>query len=109
MEKVITEILSHSSPAPIIIIQGDHGPGAYLDWDSAEKTNLDERMSILNAYYFPSGHSGSLYASITPVNSFRVLLNEYFGMNYPLLIDKVYFSTWSNPFDYIDVTGKFKK
>ncbi len=96
MEKVITDILSHSTPAPIIIIQGDHGPGAYLDWNSVEKTNLDERMSILNAYYFPGGHSGSLYASITPVNSFRVLFNEYFGMDYPLLADRVIFPPGKN-------------
>jgi hypothetical protein len=108
MEKVITDLLSKSTPAPIIIIQGDHGPGAYLDWDSAQKSNLDERMSILNAYYFPGGHSGSLYASITPVNSFRLLFSEYFGLAYPLLDDRVYFSTWTKPFNYIDVTGKLK-
>ncbi len=109
MEKVITDILLHSTPAPIIIIQGDHGPGAFLDWNSVEKTNLDERMGILNAYYFPGGHSSSLYASITPVNSFRLLFDAYFGLNYPLLEDKVYFSTWGNPFGYIDVTSRLKK
>jgi hypothetical protein len=109
MEKLISELLSRSTPAPIIIIQGDHGPGAFLDWNSVENTNLNERMSILNAYYFPGGHSGSLYASITPVNSFRVLFNEYFGMAYPLLADRSYFSTWKKPFDYIDVTDKLKK
>ena len=109
MEQVISGILSASTTPPIIIIQGDHGPGAYLDWNSVEKTNLDERMSILNAYYFPGGHSGALYAGITPVNSFRVLLDEYFGMTYPLLEDRSYFSTWKNPFDYIDVTGRLKQ
>jgi hypothetical protein len=109
MEKVITDILARSSPPPIIIIQGDHGPGAYLDWNSADRTKLDERLSILNAYYFPGGHSASLYASITPVNSFRVLLDEYFGMKYPLLADKNYYSTWNQPFTYIDVTARLKK
>jgi len=109
MEKVITNILANSKVPPIIIIQGDHGPGAYLDWSSMEKSNLDERMSILNAYYFPGGHSSSLYSSITPVNSFRILFDTYFNMNYPRLPDKSYFSTWGNPFNFIDVTSKLKK
>jgi len=108
-ENLITDILSRSTTPPIIIIQGDHGPGAYLDWSSVEKTNLDERMSILNAYYFPGIHSNLLYASITPVNSFRVLLSEYFGMNLPLLPDQSYFSTESKPYNFINVTAKLKK
>jgi hypothetical protein len=109
MEQVITDILSGSSPAPIIVLQSDHGPAAYLDWTSEANTNLDERLSILNAYYFPGGHSAELYASITPVNSFRVLFNEYFGMDYPLLADKSYYSTWNQPFNYLEVTNKLKK
>jgi hypothetical protein len=66
-------------------------------------------MSILNAYYFPGIHSNSLYASITPVNSFRLLLSEYFGMNLPLLPDQSYFSTESKPYNFINVTAKLKK
>jgi len=108
-ENLITNILSRSTTPPIIIIQGDHGPGAYLDWNSVEKSNLDERLSILNAYYFPGNHSDTLYASITPVNSFRVLLSEYFGMTLPLLPDQSYFTTASKPFDFINVTAKLKK
>ncbi len=109
LEREISRILANSDPAPIIILQGDHGPGAYLDWKSANKTNLDERLSILNAYYFPGNHTARLYPGITPVNSFRVLFNEYFGMNFPLLPDKSYFSTWTKPFSLIDVTDRLKK
>jgi hypothetical protein len=102
--KAVEEILSQSETPPIIILQADHGPGAYFDWHSLEKTNQKERMSIFNAYYFPGGDDGWLYASITPVNSFRVVLNRYFDGDYELLEDLSYFSDWSTPYDFIDIT-----
>ena len=43
----------NSPEPPIIIIQSDHGSGSKLDIESLEKTDVHERMSILNAYYFP--------------------------------------------------------
>ena len=33
-----------------------------------------------------------LYDSITPVNTFRIILNHYFNAGYDLLKDDVYFS-----------------
>jgi hypothetical protein len=36
------------------------------------------RMTILNAYYLPGGRKNT-YPSITPVNSFRVIFDHYFG------------------------------
>jgi hypothetical protein len=109
VESLITTILSSSRQQPIIIIQGDHGPGAYLNQESLEKTNLDERMSILNAYYFPGAHESRLYPTISPVNTFRILFDEYFKMNYGLLPDKNYYSKWSHPFDFTDITNKLEK
>ena len=40
-------------------------------------------MSILNAYYFPGGRYEGLYEAISPVNSFRVVLNTFFGAKLP--------------------------
>jgi len=80
LEYILPEIIKKSSVPPIIIVQGDHGVWAL---------SYPKRIQILNAYYLP-GHTGSLYPSISPVNSFRVLLNNYFGMEYPLLEDKSY-------------------
>jgi hypothetical protein len=104
LEAVIDQILSKSNPPPVIIIQGDHGPGAYLVWDSPEKSNLDERFGILNAYYFPGGDQGWLYPTVTPVNTFRIVLNRFFDEDYKLLEDESYFSPWMRPYDFIRVT-----
>ena len=87
--QVVDTIQSESATPPVIIIQGDHGPPPDL-------TNSPEvRMPILNAYYLP-GANQELYPSISPVNSFRVVLDHYFGMNLPLLEDKSYFAPNSN-------------
>lgn len=74
---ILRTIINESAISPIIILQGDHGFRA------------DNRRTILNAYYFPDGYQ-SLYPSITPVNTFRIVLDEYFGANYPILPDQSY-------------------
>lgn len=46
---------------------------------------------MLNAYYLPGANvSEILYPSITPVNTFWVIFNNYFGTNLDLLPDKNY-------------------
>ena len=102
--ETIDTILTQSSTPPIIIIQGDHGPGAHLHWGSLEKTIPAERFGILNAYYFPNQEYALLYPSISSVNSFRVLFNQFFGADYALLPDRHYYSSWSFPFDFVEVT-----
>lgn len=102
--KLIDAIISNSIQPPIIILQSDHGPSLLLDTESMDNTNLKERMSILNAYYLPGCSDKKLYKTITPVNTFRILFNHYFGTDYRLLDDKSYFSTWEKPYEFIEVT-----
>jgi hypothetical protein len=60
-------------------------------------------MAILNAYYLPGGGNQLLHDHITPVNSFRLILNYYFGANYAELENASYFSDYKNPFKYTPV------
>jgi hypothetical protein len=102
--ETVEMILSQSEIDPIIILQADHGPGAYLQTNSLESSNLKERFSILNAYHFPLQGDDVLNKNITPVNSFRLLFNRYFDASYEILDDEMYFATWRRPFRYINVT-----
>ncbi len=104
IQETIDRILAESPEPPIIIVQSDHGSELNLDTDSVRNTDLHERMSILNAYYFPGGRYEGLYQEISPVNSFRVVFNTFFGAKLPLLPDRSFFSTWTDPYRFIDVT-----
>lgn len=85
-------ILAKSDKPPIIIIQSDHGPDVSLDYFNPSLQGIFERISIFNAYYLPYGGEKLLYKNITPVNTFRLIFNYYFGTAYSLLPDKNYFS-----------------
>lgn len=106
---LIDTILEQSQGEPLIILQADHGPGAYLDWESLENSCIRERLSILNAYHLPGGKSAQevgLYPGITPVNSFRLLFDAYFGTRLGALEDRSYFALWERPQDLVDVTER---
>ncbi|MCI0862281.1 MAG: hypothetical protein J4N82_10145 [Chloroflexi bacterium] len=94
----IAEILARSEQPPIIVIQGDHGPGAYLA-PSKNDSNLKERFAILNAMHLPGEGADLLYPGITPVNTFRLILQEYFGVRLELIQDESYFSPGARPYD----------
>lgn len=90
MIPALKSIIDGSSRPVIIIVQGDHGPGRF---------SPEARMRNLNAYYVPGGQD-IFYDSITPVNTFRVILDSYFGQHLPLLPDVSRFSTYNRPYDY---------
>jgi hypothetical protein len=105
--KVVDAILAGSDQPPIIILQGDHGPGSRFGMLRVETENcLWERYSILNAYYFPDQNYEKLYPTITPVNSFRVIFNTYFGTELPLLEDKNYYASFATPYKFEEVTAR---
>lgn len=112
VKSLVENILKNSKNPPIIIVQSDEGPFPMKNpiaksepWASAENGAYAEKFPILNAYYFPDANTSGLYPSITPVNSFRVVFNTYFGTNFPLLPDKNYvFQDNQNFYKFTDIT-----
>jgi hypothetical protein len=89
--EMIDQILLDSGKPVVIILQADHGDELYLDREKPTKQGIEVRSAIFNAIYFSDGIYDGVYSSMTPVNTFRVVLNHWFGTAYPLLPDKVYF------------------
>ena len=81
IEDVVTYIQTHNRKNSVIIVAGDHGYKYY------QKQQAAYSFQNLNAIYFPDGDFRMLYDSVTPVNTFRILLNKYLGSSLPLLKD----------------------
>ncbi|MEI7481720.1 MAG: sulfatase-like hydrolase/transferase [Elusimicrobiota bacterium] len=98
---LIDEILTQSPVKPVIVLAADHGlPVGTAGVPSGAIRN---RLNIINAYYLPEGISTRLYNSISPVNTFRFIIGQYFGGGFPLLPDEHYTILWSK------LSGKLTK
>jgi hypothetical protein len=91
---VLRAILASSGQPPIVILQADHGP---------DNAGPIDRMRILNAYYLPGPGNDALYESISPVNTFRVVLDHYFGTDYGLIEDRSEYSDYETPYDFTPI------
>jgi hypothetical protein len=111
LRELINSLLSNNSNPPVIIVQADEGhwPLRYwgrsqeFDYQSATRTEILDKFEILNAYYFPGIRKTHLYPSITPVNSFRLIFNLYFGAQFRLLRDVAY-GRERSPYRFIEIT-----
>ena len=96
LEMVDTLLAGPPEEDPIIVIQSDEGPHPFrfqgneetFDWFSATKSELREKLLLLNAYYLPEVTENHLYQTISPVNTFRLIFNLYFHAAIPLLPDR---------------------
>jgi hypothetical protein len=102
--QAIEAIMAASEAEPVIILQSDHGPAAYMNLDDELRSDMHERLSILSAYRLPGEGESLLYPSITPVNSFGVVLESVFGRTFEAQPDESYFAPYWHPYDFTRVT-----
>jgi hypothetical protein len=89
IKDLVEQIMRTENPS-LVLLEGDHGfriapptnPSRYKEY-----INGKNQFKNLSAYYFYDKNYTSLYDSITPVNSFRVVLHQYFNRDLPLLKD----------------------
>jgi hypothetical protein len=105
----LEELLAQYEQPPIIIIQGDHGPGSRFSLTSLDQTDIPERYSIMNAFLLPDKGRQLLYDSISPVNTFRIVMNTCCGTNYAPLEDKSYYNPFLQPYNYTAVNESQKQ
>jgi len=103
--EIVEQLLTESAKPPVIIIQADHGIG--FDFESSNPSNesIEQKMSILSAYYLPDIEKNLSNDVITPVNTFRIIFNSYFNTNYDLLENKIYLSDDDTVGYFLDVTN----
>ena len=80
--ELIDNILAGSVSPPLIIVLSDHGFR-----HPEKKADPAYDFINLNAVYFPDGNYSQFYDSISNVNQFRLIFNQYFGQRLPMLKD----------------------
>jgi hypothetical protein len=79
----------------IVILQADEGairvarPPRGFTWQKTDRETAAPFLHIFNAVLLPDGND-RLYQTISPVNTFRVIFDEYFGADLGLLPDESY-------------------
>jgi hypothetical protein len=103
--KLVDRLLPiYGKKPPVIMLVSDEGEHPANYSVEGPDSQLQEKYNISGAYYFPGIEHTGLYQTITPVNYFRVLMNDYFHTNLALLPDRDYTSVSGA----IDITGRLR-
>lgn len=76
------DALLANDPNAIVVVFGDHGSGAGMDWSAVPDSDLAERFGNLFAARTP-GRSDVFDVNGTLVNVFPALFESYFGVSVP--------------------------
>jgi len=129
LQRLVGHIQQQSKGRAIIILQADEGPWPArfagdehtlgldtnpIRWTDLTDPELVEKMAILNAIYLPPGPDGKpvaeLAATMTPVNTFRLIFRHWFNAELAPLADKnqIYLDG-SRVLGFHDVTERLRK
>ena len=111
----VDTLLARSVIDPIVIIQADEGPYPLgvtepdFNFMEASQAQLQHKLGILNALHLPGIPPNTLFPTMTPVNTFRLVFREYFGAELPSLPDSSYiFPTRKNLYAFENVTTRIR-
>jgi hypothetical protein len=104
----VNGILENSPTPPIIILQGDHGPGLRLDRRNFAASDLRERFGILNAIHLPSKDADTIPHDLAPVNNFRLVFDHVFDTGLGLIANRHYFNRAGEHFNFTEVSDRLE-
>ncbi|NCF51581.1 hypothetical protein GWP57_08225 [Gammaproteobacteria bacterium] len=121
---LVDRILESAKTPPIIILQADEGPwparmagdesligrdAPATAWLKASDDELREKMRVLNALYLPGGGADGLPDHLSPVNTFRLIFDRYFGGTFGLLEDRSFiYDSERRLYSFTDVTERVR-
>lgn len=119
MRRILTELLAGPDEAdPIVVLQADEGPHPVryerlevdFVWPEATAAELHEKFRILNAYHLPGVEADAVIdEAITPVNTFRLIFDAYFGTDLGRLPDRAsVFESGHDLYTFTDVTRRVR-
>lgn len=105
---LLSQIDAFPDGPKIVIIHGDHGPGAYLDHEHAERTCMGERLRTFAAVYsdVPGVTSRLLSQGDEPfstVNIYRAVLSTLTETELPAVAATSHFLRWNDPTAMVNV------
>jgi hypothetical protein len=101
--KQLVDFLQTRVRPTVIIVSGDHGPGAHFDRHDAAQTDLRERYNTFLAVRVP-GRRMTLPAGMTLVNLYRQVLRQALNVSVDDLADRTIFTGFSTPYRFEEVT-----
>lgn len=101
MLRLVDTLRASGEPEPIIVLGSDHG-SATAGWDDPLEV-IPERVPILHTLYLPGVDSLPRDRLVTPVNTFRFIFSEYFGVPGELLPSHSYYSPQEDPKAFVHI------